>query len=261
MKTPNAHLGNFYLEGSKGHSRKGYRENPPWKHPKNTQKTPWNSWLSVLFSLCPLWYALCTFPVSPPPSRDNTGKEKAKLSQRAMNGCANETRSVSGSVLLASTHKRSTEKAKRWSDESFTRILGPATTQNLVVKFDGEICGGILVENASDDFPQQRKLENLLPNFAGSSPPISPKLRQLHSGNRWCLELIAFIASSLQTPSRQHPLWDTPTFPVNLFLTNEWGFLVFPLFFPAIAVSSEHICERVQKHCDRWEKRGKTKKS
>ena len=29
------------------------------------------------------------------------------------------------------------------------------------------------MENASDDFPQQ-KLENLLTNFAGSSPPISP---------------------------------------------------------------------------------------
>ena len=28
--------------------------------------------------------------------------------------------------------------------------------------------------NASDDFPQ-KKLENLLPNFAGSSAPISPK--------------------------------------------------------------------------------------
>ena len=53
--------------------------------------------------------------------------------------------------------------------------IGPATTQNLVVKFDGGICGGVLVENASDDFPQQKKLENLLPNFAGSSPPISPK--------------------------------------------------------------------------------------
>ena len=53
--------------------------------------------------------------------------------------------------------------------------VGPGTTQNLVVKFDGEICGGVLVENASDDFPQQKKLENLLPNFAGSWPPISPK--------------------------------------------------------------------------------------
>ena len=56
-----------------------------------------------------------------------------------------------------------------------TRNLGHATTQNLVVKFDGEIRGGVLVENASDDFPQQKKLENLPPNFAGSSPPISPK--------------------------------------------------------------------------------------
>ena len=56
------------------------------------------------------------------------------------------------------------------------------------MKFD-EICGGVLVENASDDFPQQTKLENLLPNFAGSSPPIfAEKLRQLYSGNRWCLK-------------------------------------------------------------------------
>ena len=54
-------------------------------------------------------------------------------------------------------------------------ILGSAISQNLVVKFDGEIRGGVLVENASDNFPQQKKLENLLPNFAGSSPPISPK--------------------------------------------------------------------------------------
>ena len=54
-------------------------------------------------------------------------------------------------------------------------LLGPATTQNLVVKFDGEICGGVLVDNAYSDFPQQKKLENLLLNFAGSSPPISPK--------------------------------------------------------------------------------------
>ena len=51
----------------------------------------------------------------------------------------------------------------------------PATTQNLVVKFDGEIGGGVLVQNASDNFPRQKKLENLLPNFAGNSPPTSPK--------------------------------------------------------------------------------------
>ena len=65
--------------------------------------------------------------------------------------------------------------------------IGPATTQNLVVKLDGEICGGVLVENASDDFPQQKKLENLLPNFAGSSPPISPKTSPTSLWNLWCL--------------------------------------------------------------------------
>ena len=40
---------------------------------------------------------------------------------------------------------------------SFSDYLGPATTQNLVVKFDGEICSGVLVENASDrTFPSKR---------------------------------------------------------------------------------------------------------
>ena len=60
-------------------------------------------------------------------------------------------------------------------ERTLAQLLGPATIQNLVVKLDGEICGGVLVENASHDFPRQKKLENLLPNFAGSSPPISPK--------------------------------------------------------------------------------------
>ena len=53
------------------------------------------------------------------------------------------------------------ETAKAVSKPS--QFLGPATTQNLVVKFDGEICGGVLVENASDNFPSKR------------SSPISPK--------------------------------------------------------------------------------------
>ena len=33
-----------------------------------------------------------------------------------------------------------------------SEILGPTSTQNLVVKFNGGICGGILVEHASDYF-------------------------------------------------------------------------------------------------------------
>ena len=61
------------------------------------------------------------------------------------------------------------------SEDLGAPILGPATTQNLVVKFDGEIRDGVLAENASDNLRQQKKLENLLPNFAGSSPPIPPK--------------------------------------------------------------------------------------
>ena len=68
------------------------------------------------------------------------------------------------------------------------RILGPATTQNLVVKFDGEICGGVLVENPSDDFPQQKKLSKI--SFQ-TSPEVRHQFRrkvcQLRSGTRWCL--------------------------------------------------------------------------
>ena len=79
-------------------------------------------------------------------------------------------------------------------------LLGPATTQNLVVKFDGEICGGVLVENASDDFPQQ-KLENLLPNFTGSSPPISPKT----SPTSLWKSLV--LSNALETTKNEIALW------------------------------------------------------
>ena len=63
--------------------------------------------------------------------------------------------------------------AKRYERGQVSRACH--NPESRTVKFDGEICGGVLVENASDDFPQQKKLENLLQNFAGSSPPISPK--------------------------------------------------------------------------------------
>ena len=84
----------------------------------------------------------------------------------------------------------------------------------IVVKVDGDICGGVLVENASDDFPQQKKLENLLPNFAGSSPPISPKTSPTSLWkSRWCLLSEAFYADAVRR--------------VNLLT------LAFALYFPA----------------------------
>ena len=48
---------------------------------------------------------------------------------------------------------RKSKLQSRHSNCGFSGYLGPTTTQNLVVKFDGEISGGVLVENASDDFP------------------------------------------------------------------------------------------------------------
>ena len=67
--------------------------------------------------------------------------------------------------------------------------VGPATTQNLVVKFDGEICGGVLVENASDDFPSKRSSKISLQTSPEVRHQFRRKLRQLHSGNRWCLKM------------------------------------------------------------------------
>ena len=62
-------------------------------------------------------------------------------------------------------------------------IIGPATTQNLVVKFDGEICGGVLVENASDDFPSERSSKISFQTSPEVRHQFRRKLRQLHSGN------------------------------------------------------------------------------
>ena len=68
-----------------------------------------------------------------------------------------------------------------------TAFLGPATTQNLVVKFDGEICGGVLVENSSDDFPSKRSSKISCQTSPKVRHQLRRKLRRLHSGNRWCL--------------------------------------------------------------------------
>ena len=69
------------------------------------------------------------------------------------------------------------------------KYVGPATTQNLVVKFDGEICGGVLVENASDDFSSKKSSKISFQTSPEVRHQFLRKLRQLHSGNRWCLNM------------------------------------------------------------------------
>ena len=72
-------------------------------------------------------------------------------------------------------------------------IVGPATTQNLVVKFDGEICGGVLVEISSDDFPSKRSAKISFQTSPEVRHQFRRKLRQLHCGNRWCLQLVLLL--------------------------------------------------------------------
>ena len=80
-----------------------------------------------------------------------------------------------------------------------SQSVGLATTQNLVVKFNGEICGGVLVENASDDFPSERSSKTSCQTSPEVRHQFRRKLRQLHSGNCWCLNLNRFFANRCLT--------------------------------------------------------------
>ena len=76
------------------------------------------------------------------------------------------------------------------------RYVGPATTQNLVVKFDGEICGGVLVENALTILPSKRSSKISSQTSPEVRHQLRRKLRQLHSGNRWCLGTTRYFLHS-----------------------------------------------------------------
>ena len=59
------------------------------------------------------------------------------------------------------------------------------------------------MENASDDFPQQKKLENLLPNFAESSPPISLKTSPTSLWKSLVLRVYSVVSRSRRTKTRE----------------------------------------------------------
>ena len=90
------------------------------------------------------------------------------------------------------------------------------------MKFGGDICGGVLVENASDDFPQQRKLENLPPNFAGSSPPISPKTSPTSLWKSLVLKITASASCRIEKPRNRG----------NRFNRREKSFFCLSIFLP-----------------------------
>ena len=83
----------------------------------------------------------------------------------------------------------------------FLQNLGPATTQNLVVKFDGEIYGRVLVENASDNFPSKRSSKISCQTSPEVRHQFLRKLCKLQSGNRWCLTISANFPQNFRTLS------------------------------------------------------------
>ena len=87
-------------------------------------------------------------------------------------------------------------------------ILWPATSQNRVVKFDGGVCGGVLVENASDDFPTKRSSKISFQTSPEVRHQFRRKLRQLHSGNHWCWQIWTSVRLPLSRTPRVVMLWD-----------------------------------------------------
>ena len=100
--------------------------------------------------------------------------------------------------------QKSEEPAKKQGYLSLPN-LRPATTQNLVVKFDDEICGGVLVENASDDFPSKRSSKISCQTSPEVRHQFRRKLRQLHSGNRWCLRTPRILGKEGKTHKLKSP--------------------------------------------------------
>ena len=92
--------------------------------------------------------------------------------------------------------------------------VGTAATQNCVVKFDGEICGRVLVENASDDFPSKRSSTISFQTSPEVCHQFCRKLRQLHSGNHWCLNLYrAKRRGGFGVLTAADPFWQPGTIP------------------------------------------------
>ena len=111
---------NCFLEGSKGHIRKGHRE----KRPENTLKIPWKSTLKFMvfsaFSLCSLW--VCPLHLS---HCFESGSQPAKLCTSAPSFY-----SCSGG-LTALQHVHLIERTVR----EFTRTLLPARSVNFLLVF------------------------------------------------------------------------------------------------------------------------------
>ena len=126
-----------------------------WAH--NFRKSKWglSKWgLEVLVHNCPRLPAIVvilwrTLPLERDPKRPQTWT--------IVDDCAGKLQRVALSPHLLSPPFRARQNPEPRSEVWWW---------NLQWSFGG---------NYFDDFPQQKQLENLLPNFAGSSPPISPK--------------------------------------------------------------------------------------
>ena len=102
--------------------------------------------------------------------------------------------------------------------------VGPATTQNLVVKFDGEIYGGVLVENASDNFPSKRSSKISCQTSPKVRHQFRRKLRRLHPGNRWCLQMVLTETLTTETFQLKYAAHKTTKSPTSKICMGAGGY-------------------------------------
>ena len=90
-------------------------------------------------------------------------------------------------------------------------------------------------------FPQQKKLENLLPNFAASSPPISPKTSPT---SLWKLLVLTYVetwAFNLQRISIAKSLrFPNALFPADISENQHLGSVCALRFAPESALTIEN---------------------
>ena len=85
--------------------------------------------------------------------------------------------------------KASVQICRHELDENHWTWAKSATTQNLVVKFDGEIAVEFWWKMLLTNFPSKSSSKISFQTSLEVRHHFRQKLRQLHSGNRWCLKL------------------------------------------------------------------------
>ena len=127
--------------------------------------------------------------------RSESGQNQVQIgSESGLGRGGRAQRGRSGDEGSVAPRKVLTKLTKISGSRPFWPYLGPATTQNLVVKFDGEICAvEFWWKMLLTIFPSKRSSKISFQTSLEVRRQFRRKLCQLHSGNRWCLHIFLAI--------------------------------------------------------------------